>query len=149
MEKKKKAREDTKMTDAEKLYEWWNAQELHWDEDDEFKIRNNLDDEDGYLEVGLKGESNYQNNIADCAEEDVVFCVAEPTNPYDKNAVKVCMDESGERIIGYFPRDVAKLLSPLLKGNVLKAPIQSIAGGYEDKKYKGVWIRLYIKFNRK
>ena len=125
-------------TEAEKLYEWWSIQELYQDEDG-----------DEYLEIGLKGESNYQNNIDKCTEGDNVFCMAEPTNPYDKNAIKVCIDKAGKRTIGYLPRDIAKLLSPILKGIVLDAPIQSIAGGYDDKEYKGVWIRLYLEFNHK
>jgi hypothetical protein len=130
------------MKDAEKLYQWWENQEIYFSDLSEFEglqvPTEWLSEDAGYVNIGLKGESNYQENIDKCNEMDIVFLIPEPNNPYDHNAIKVCRHENTTETIGYIPKEIAGLLSPLLKDDILKSLIDDIGGGYGDKKFKGI-----------
>lgn len=65
---------------------------------------------EGSYSFRVVGESNYQDAIRKAigrtgpAWEGPAWLVAEPKNPYDRNAVKV---EIGGRTVGYLERDLA------------------------------------------
>jgi hypothetical protein len=74
----------------------------------------------GFLSV--VGESRYQETLRSRADQlgpDGVFTarlVPEPDNPYDANAVAVCVDGSLAKV-GYLARQVAKTYHPRLAGH--------------------------------
>ena len=71
----------------------------------------------------MKGEASYQRNIRRVAAPGkLVALVDEPTNPYDKNAVRVDVDGL---TIGYVPREHAKEA----KDNEWKAIIAAVNSG--------------------
>ncbi len=50
-------------------------------------------------QLGIVGESNYQDAICQCIEGERVYVCHEPDNPYDDLALKV--ETAGGRTIGY------------------------------------------------
>jgi single-stranded-DNA-specific exonuclease len=56
----------------------------------------------------------------------------EPTNKFDPNAlaVWVAIAPGDVRQCGYLPRDLAKLIAPLLDGEAVIARVEAITGGF-------------------
>jgi hypothetical protein len=95
--------------------------------------------------VAVVGESHYQEALITAkrskpAEDEPVFLatlIAEPTNPYDPNAVVISIEPFGK--IGHLQREIAKRYSPLLiaAGGTAQCPAQ-LRGGTAEKPSIGV-----------
>ncbi len=74
--------------------------------------------------------------IASMSEFDEIILEREPYNPYDSNAVKVCVRKDGEVLqIGYIEKSLASKLSPKMRrGAEFKVSIDS-CGVYMDRPY--------------
>jgi len=60
-----------------------------------------------------------------------VRIVAEPDNPFDKNALAIYVAIEGEVCqIGYVPKENAAALAPFLEGEPLTGHIVAITGGF-------------------
>lgn len=49
---------------------------------------------------------------------ELVRLIREPTNPYDRNAIRV--DNSGGTQVGHVPKEVAAVLAPLVDRDLLR-----------------------------
>ncbi|MDR6431007.1 HIRAN domain-containing protein [Brucella pseudogrignonensis] len=90
---------------------------------------------DGEYDFNVVGESHYQRALEDIAgrsdESAEYYCTAklipEPTNEYDKRAIRVDIDS---RPVGYIPRDVTSDFHNILNGR--SAAVDAvILGGWE------------------
>jgi hypothetical protein len=102
--------------------------------------------------VAVVGESHYQPAIAAAAQgrncqewqdavETTAILVPEPTNPYDRNAVRITL---GGRTVGYLSREEAvqyqpQLLDLLQAGRLGSCPAYVCGGG---DRYYGVFLHL-------
>jgi hypothetical protein len=71
--------------------------------------------------------------------------IAEPENPYDKNAVAVMTSVKGSKDykIGYIPSITAPVVSAILnKGVSIKTTLKSIIGGYAEYANLGLIINI-------
>jgi HIRAN domain len=108
----------------------------------------------GGNQIRVVGESYYEDNLDqvcggrtdeghdyDC----MAVLVAEPTNPYDPNAVAVYVDG---RMVGHLPRDAAKAYQPIARrlGGHYGACTANIRGGWDrgggDTGHYGVVLDL-------
>lgn len=85
--------------------------------------------------------------------QDLVL-IAEPTNPYDPNAIGVwcCWDEyKGWRreLIGYVPKEQTFLIRGLNSPDGIKASVDEIIGGYQtslgERAFLGVVVSVEMK----
>ncbi len=91
----------------------------------------------------IVGEASYQTIISKIAKRREPFSItlrAEPTNPYDRNAVAVLVD--GE-VVGYLARDLAPRWQPAVlaaesEGFVVTG-VAEVFGGTPDKPSLGVF----------
>ena len=60
--------------------------------------------------INLKGVSHYQKAIRNVHDNEDALLVPEPTNRYDKNAIKVCR-VNGD-LLGYIPAHLAERAQP-------------------------------------
>ena len=75
---------------------------------------------------------------------DLLILEREPTNEFDKNAVKVIWSRGIH--IGYIPKQTAISVSELIKdGHKLYAKINEITGGTDDKTNKGINIKIFSR----
>jgi hypothetical protein len=95
-------------------------------------------DEAEVFHQSIVGESFYQATIAECQEEEPVALLAEPDNPHDANAVKVCR-ATGETI-GHMARD-SRIHRVFVEGKFL-ARIAKVTGGYGRKRYRGIVLKV-------
>lgn len=77
-----------------------------------------------------------QDIISRMQGQEVVRIEPEPQNPYDPNAlaVKVAFPPEskwGIAHVGYIPKDMAAIISPVLDGESLMVEIAEITGGFE------------------
>lgn len=109
---------------------------------------------DGTFETEVVGESNYQDALwraVSAAEptergyrhRTVALLRSEPTNPYDRNAVQVLIDN---RLVGYLSREDAVAHKPLMAshGHSARCPAL-IVGGFQQSSGRaslGVWLDL-------
>ena len=92
------------------------------------------------IQFKLKGSSfeNRQESLAWLKNHKTqVWLEREPENQFDHNAIRVMMDQNGTpRRIGYFPKEIAATLAPLVDTN---QPINImkyiVIGGYKNKSY--------------
>jgi len=96
--------------------------------------------------VGVKGECQInkdgrsrQELIKQLHVGDQVKLIPDPTNPYDRWAVRV-LTVDGQQI-GWLQSD-ARDAAPLLKGEPVAATVHAIRGGTEDKTFLGVVLEL-------
>lgn len=107
----------------------------------------------GVGRVSVVGESHYQPALRAAAKDRAAsgdirnalqvkaVLVPEPTNPHDRNAVRVDVDG---RPVGYLAREHALLYQPVLrslesKGKVGWCPARIMGGG---NRYYGIWLHL-------
>ena len=97
------------------------------------------------FEIEVAGESHRNNDgvdrqaiIAQLFEGNIVHCVREPKNAYDRNAIRV---DSHLGTIGYVCRAQSEILAREIDGGAaLTASIKLIAGGTPEKPSRGVWL---------
>ncbi len=98
------------------------------------------DDSDVCFRCAVKGESHYQANIRRVAAPGKrVDLVPEPTNPYDRNAVRVDCDGL---CIGYIPREQAReahddkweaVITAVNSGDLATGIVLGITQTYRDR----------------
>lgn len=98
-----------------------------------------------HFHLAVHGESfenpdgtSRQEIIRHCAVGEAVMLVPEPTNQFDRLAVKVCR-RSGEQI-GYLP--MGHGLSTAIKAGRVTAVIDAVRGGEGKKQSRGVVLRV-------
>ena len=75
---------------------------------------------------------------------DLLLLEREPTNEFDKNAVKVVWSRGIH--IGYIPKSTAITVSELIKdGHKMYAKINELTGGVDGKEAKGINIKLFSR----
>lgn len=95
----------------------------------------------GEYTVHLVGESQYQKDIALLREGQVVRLEHEPTNKYDKRAIKA-VDAEG-CTLGYIERD-HWVTRAMLKDKVdVFAVVQTLMGGTKGKRMIGVVLTVW------
>ena len=84
------------------------------------------------FKVAGVSHENRQSILASLRGDEPCRIEAEPTNPYDPNAlaVKVATKE-GVKHVGYVPRDLAKTIAPAFQGEYIMAKLDRIVGGFE------------------
>lgn len=90
--------------------------------------------------IGIVGESNYQDAIRSCAQGDPVLVQLEPDNPYDDRALAVVRTDG--RVIGYIPRDSFLQRAVHREGQGCIAEIAAIRVGREAM--RGVVIEVEL-----
>ena len=85
------------------------------------------------------GSSRQEIIKREVEEEDVLFLEAEPTNMYDKNAVKVLSKNRNQ--IGYLSRDLAEKMKPCIENS---AEMYIKASWVSGDKMLGVGIRIEL-----
>lgn len=97
------------------------------------------------VDVEIVGESFHQDYIRQVRrryrdDEFEIVLVAEPTNPYDDNAVAVHVDGC---IVGHLAREMAPAWQPMVLAataeGFLVAGVAQIFGGTSDKPHLGVF----------
>ena len=83
-----------------------------------------------------------QDILADCSIGEVMVLEPEPGNRYDREAVKVLREKTGEQI-GYLPRDHG-LFDDVEEGRV-RAMLFSVHGGTREKPSRGAVLQIGIK----
>lgn len=85
-----------------------------------------------------------QKILKRCKEGDALRLERDPDNPYDKNAIKVCL-QSGEQI-GWLSKELASNMTALMKGGYqIAAEITDLTGGgFLSKKTRGCNIKITI-----
>ena len=69
--------------------------------------------------------------------------IRDPSNPYDRNAVKICLS-TGQQI-GFLSAELAAEFAPKIdKGKRIEAVITEITGGIEENKTLGCNVKLII-----
>lgn len=106
----------------------------------------------------IVGEASYQENLKKIAGEKQelskrIKCIAiislDPTNPHDKNAVKVTINQ---KTVGYFDRDKAMKFNLYLKekgmSSISLLVDAMIVGGWVDGKSEGHYgVKLDVPFD--
>ena len=93
----------------------------------------------GVSKNNADGSSRQEIIHSEVREEDKLSLEAEPTNPYDANAVKV-LSRHG-RQIGYLSRDMAEKVMPAILNN---AEIHVTAKWVNGEKMVGVGLRIEL-----
>lgn len=93
------------------------------------------------LVVRVKGISHYQEAASHCRIGDKVTLVAEPDNPYDRNAVRV---DCHQRRIGYIAKELAPKIQPLAQQHKVSAVISDVLGERRVDFALGIELRLTI-----
>ena len=100
--------------------------------------------------VGTRYLGGSDELVADLKPGSRISFVAEPDNPYDKNAV-MALDGKGRKL-GYIPRHENGIIGALLKAGKYiygimpdeQPPQGAVAPGYEKTPYS-LWVDLYMK----
>ena len=87
-------------------------------------------------EDGTSRQKVIQNEVE---EDDKLRLEAEPTNPYDSNAIKV-LSKNGNQI-GYLNRDIAEKVKPALDN---ETEIYVTATWVNGEKMRGVGLRIEL-----
>lgn len=88
-----------------------------------------------------KNGTSRQELLKKCQTKDRLQLIRDPENPYDKNAIKVCL-ATGEQI-GFLRRELAEELAPKLdSGKKIEAFVSEVTGGEEDKFTLGCNIKI-------
>lgn len=93
-----------------------------------------------FFVAGVKFRKDWKENVKELEEGQELHLVPEPTNKFDKNAIKV-IDLRGT-MLGYVPAKTGEALlvsSALKKGYVLKATLTELAPDFEP------WRALQVK----
>lgn len=111
----------------------------------------------GGANVEVKGESHYQDALevacgGKCEEGHhlavTAVLVPEPHNPYDSNAVQVCVDG---RVVGYLSRAAAAAYAPILRrrtttytcaGTIVGGWVREDCDGIRDEGHFGITLDL-------
>ena len=92
------------------------------------------------IKTHVAGVTFYNVNFASIKKSSKVQIIPEPTNPYDKNALKVIIDGTH---VGYIKRELAETLAPkILDGAFIKAKVKSVVGW--NKPNQGIILTLSI-----
>lgn len=80
--------------------------------------------------------------VASMRETDTIVLEREPYNPYDSNAVKVCVVKEGQKLqIGYVEKQLAAEISPKIRRGT-KFDVTIIGCGiYKDRPYCEIEIQ--------
>lgn len=88
-------------------------------------IQDDLETFENKYSFELKGlqENKYREKLKDCIIYDEVYIELEPTNKFDKNAIKV---ESLDGVIGYVPASETYEVKNIIENNEYKVYIENI-----------------------
>jgi len=92
------------------------------------------------IETHVAGVTFHNVNFASIKKSSKVQIIPEPTNPYDKNALKVVIDGTH---VGYIKKELAETLTPKISsGAYIKAKVKSVVGW--NKPNQGIILTLSI-----
>ncbi|MEO9485122.1 MAG: HIRAN domain-containing protein [Ekhidna sp.] len=93
----------------------------------------------GVSKDNADGSSRQEIIRREVLEDDKLSLAAEPTNPYDSNAIQV-LSKFGNQI-GYLKKDIAETILPALKNNT---EIHVTAKWVNGEKMLGVGLRIEL-----
>ncbi|MGN6602203.1 MAG: HIRAN domain-containing protein [Ginsengibacter sp.] len=84
--------------------------------------------------------ASYRTHLSNCQVGDEVELLAEPTNSYDSNAIKVICNK---QLIGYVPKEKTKNVSKICLGE----NYAQIAHIYQNETFAECFVAIYFKNN--